>query len=170
MTSEHAPPASLGDLIELDVQPRRVWRGSELGAILRHELSLPLSVALGDLKLSACELGTPDVGEGGGLRLVSLGTLLHHARPPLELLERVKQWAKSARHDPQGHLPEDVAAAVYALAIAAALLRHGRRITSMSDAAARNYLEWARGREWLDAASARLLGDAIEVLTTEPTQ
>lgn len=166
MTPENAPPPSLAELIELDVQPRRVWRVDELGAILLHELSLPLSIGLSQMTLTAAEPAA-DPRDASEMRLLTLGTLLHHPQPPLEMLERVKDAAKAARHDPQSHLPEDVAAVLYGMAIAAALLRHGRRITSMSDWAARNYLEWACGREWLDAASRRLLSGALSGLSRD---
>ena len=158
MAPQDVPPASLAELIELDVEPRRVWRADELGAVLLHELSLPLSVALGELTLGAVE--EPGGDAEFSLRPTSLGTLLHHPHPPLELLQRVKDAAKTARHDPRSQMPEDVAAVLYAMAIAAALLRHGRRITAMTHQGIRESLAWAASRPWLDIASRRLLCQA----------
>lgn len=175
MSNEEPPPASLAELIDLDVEPRRVWRRDELGALLLHELSLPVSVAMGELTLTCGERSAglrrpagPAPADAEGTRLVTMGALLHHPASPLELIEQVKNAAKAARHDACGHLPEDVAAVLYSLAIAAALLVHGRRITSMSDGALRDHFAWALGREWLDPGSRRLLGQALVRLSEGP--
>ena len=160
MDLQNAPPPSLAELIEGDVEPRRVWRADELGEVLTHELTMPLRQELGE------RLPAPAAGAGGDRAdAVSIGELLlHHPAPPLDLLLRLKRFAKRAGGDPQGHLPEDVAGVLYAMAIAAALVRHGRRITSMTDAALGNYLAWAVARPWLDAACQRLLFDAGRAL------
>lgn len=154
----------MAELIELDVDPRRVWRTDELGAVLLHELALPVSVALGELTLGAVEQPTGGDSEGS-LRLTSLGTLLHHPAPPLELLRQVKEAAKHARHDPHGQLPEEVAALIYAMAIAAGVLRHGREITSMTDQGVRDTLVWGASRPWLDDSSRLLLCRARDAIS-----
>ena len=109
---------------------------------------MPLVAELGAGMSEAAENCRVDMGasgvDGTAQAALSLGDLLRHPCPPLELLERLKAFAKSARRDPESHLPEDVAAALYALAVAAALVRHGQKITSMPDDALGRYFTWAR--------------------------
>jgi hypothetical protein len=161
MDSSQPPPASMADLIELDVQPQRIWRASELGAVLEHELNTPLWMELDGLRVGAAvERGI------GGLRLLTVGELLHHPAPPLDLLVQLKNWAKKARHDPQSHLPEEVAAVIYALALAAGLTRHRQRLTSLAPEAIGQYLRWAAQRPWLGQAEADLLRRAVDECTS----
>ena len=159
MTADETPAPSLADLIELDVEPRRLWRSHELAAILAHELSVPLQLELGPLTLGAWSATS-----GTEMKLCSVGELLHHPRPPIELLERFKEFAKAARQDASSHLPEDVAAVLYALAIAAGFVRLGRRITSMSREQTSGFLRWAVARAWLDPSSRNLLVEAAQRL------
>lgn len=157
------PPASLAQLIELEeVVPQRVWREEELGAILAHELATPPWLELGELKLAAVAIDGAPGPASLGLRLASLGDLLHHPRPPLEMLIRLKDFAKTQRHSPSSHLPEPVAAVLYALATAAALVRHDHRITSLDNPALAKHLQWALDRPWLDSASSALLKAALD--------
>jgi hypothetical protein len=167
MLSDEAPPASLAQLIELDIQPQRVWRSDELGAIVRHELSLPLQVAVGELSVGGIP---PMLPTDAGINYVSLGALLHHPAPSLELLQLIKEASKAARNDSSSHLPEEVSAILYALAIAAALLRYGRKITSMTPAALRGFFSWAMQRPWIDSASRTLIRDADQRLVAAPTE
>jgi hypothetical protein len=161
MDLQNAPPASLAELIEPEVEPRRVWLAHELGEVLAHELSMPLRLELGELPPDGEDAVTAAAAAAGRL---AIGGLLHHPDPPLELLVRLKRFAKAAGGDPQGHLPEDVAGVLYAMAIAAALVRHGRRITSMTDRALGDYLAWAAGRRWLDGPGRQLLSEAAATL------
>jgi hypothetical protein len=152
----------MADLIDLDVRPQRVWGPSDFGALFLHELDTPLGVELDGIGQAATSDGR--VGVLGTGRM-TVGQLLHHSAPPLDLLVRLKDLAKRARHDPQSHLPEDVAAALYAAAIAAALLRHGRRITAMSSAALSTHLAWAAKRPWLDPATRDILAEALGTIS-----
>jgi hypothetical protein len=163
---DDVPPTSLAALIELDeVIPQRVWREEELGAILAHELATPAWLEIGPLRLSGV---SPTSLGGGGIRLATLGELLHHPEVPLELLVRLKEFAKQQRHDPGSHLPEPVAAALYALAVAAAILRHGQRITRLPVDSVLNHLKWAVGRPWVDAPARQLLQAAITASASGP--
>ena len=166
LNADDLPPASLATLIELDeVVPQRVWREEELGAVLAHELATPPWVELGPLRLSATSATLPTPG---GLRLATVSDLLHHPDAPLELLVRLKDFAKQQRHSLQSHLPEPVAAALYALAAAAALVRHGQRVTSLGDEALRKHFRWAHDRPWMDSISRQLLAQAIARLSAAP--
>ena len=121
MDLQHAPPPSLAELIESDVEPRRVWHADELGEVLAHELTTPVRLELGELAPGDAAAAAAD--SAGPL---SIGDLLHHPAPPLELLVPASSASpRPPAADPQGHLPEDVAAVLYAMAIAAARLRHG---------------------------------------------
>lgn len=146
------PATSLAQFFELDVEPRRVWLAHELGAILHHQLSVPLEVELGP---GGASLGAVEP-EAGGARLVTFGDVLHHPRPPVELLEAIKDFAKAGVRDPNGALPSDVATVLYVAAVAVARAVCGRRITHLSDAAVRDNVRWALALPWLDPPTRRL--------------
>ena len=165
MSDPHPPTNSLADFFELDVEPRRVWQPHELGAILHHQLSVPLAAELGPLVLGAAVrsdgggAGALDDGgadAGGGARLATFGDVLHHPRPPVRLLELIKDFAKSSRADPQGALPSDVATVLYVAAVVVARVACGRRISRLTDAAERDNVAWVLARPWLDPPTRAL--------------
>jgi hypothetical protein len=95
-----------------------------------------------------------------GLLLSSFADLLHHPRPPLEMLRMTKRFAKAARHHPDSPLPPQVANVLYYASIAAALLRCGRRISELDDASLQKGLAWCTSRDWVDAPLRGLLREA----------
>lgn len=154
MSDPRAPINSLADFFELDVEPRRVWQPHELGAILHHQLSVPLDVELGPLVLAGA------VRAEEGARLATFGDVLHHPRPPLRLLELIKDFAKASRADPQGALPSEVATVLYVAAVAVARTACGRRISRVGDAAERDNVAWVLAQPWLDPPTRALFNRA----------
>src|SRR3954465_4769755 len=65
----------------------------------------------------------------------TFGDLLSHPRPPIALLERVKDFAKSSRFAQDGPLHPEVATLLYFAAIAVALVRCGARISELDSRA-----------------------------------
>jgi hypothetical protein len=159
-------PPRLAEMLALDgARPGRVWRAEELSAVLRHQLDAPLEFDLGDLSEEYAQLAPP--GETGSLHWrVTFGQLLHHARPPLPLVERAKRFAKACRNHPDGPLPVEVATVLYFALIVVARLRcdGAPRISALDDAALVAGVQWALAQEWLDERTRALFVGLVERL------
>ena len=157
--------ARLGRAIAIGARAGAVpqWSGEEVAAIYHHELSSPLHIELGSLD-AATARRLKLVSASHGLLLRSMGDLLHHPNPPLELLAMVKDFGKASLDHPDSPLPREVAGVLYWSAIAAALVRSGQRITSLPDAKLRDGFAWTAQFPWLDDAGRTLLRSAIEKL------
>ena len=159
MPSRLAGPASAaGDLFE--PESRAFWRDEDLGAIFRHQLAAPLLAEVAAQHAGA----TPPAVPPGLSEGATLGEVLRHPAPPPGALRMVKDFAKAARNDPDRPLPPAVADALYHLAIAAALVRCGERISSLPDAELVKGVRWARGQAWLDPEWQALLAAAKAAL------
>jgi hypothetical protein len=149
-------------MMDLSGTAEDLWRPDELAAMLRHELAAPLPVALGRLGEEAArrmqELGLP--ADSG----MTLGDVLHHACPPVQLLDLTKRFAKLCNTDPDTVLPRDIAQLLYLASITAALTRAGQRISSLSAPSLRLGLEWATRQAWVDDATRALLKEGLEHL------
>jgi hypothetical protein len=162
----------------------REWGDGEMADVLRHQLGAPLLFDLGR--------SGPDRNAGGGERpagpqgsatpagappIASFGDLLRHPAPPVELLILVKEFGRAGRAGRAapigaeesegigGTLPPEVGTLLYYAAIAAARVRHGRRITSMGDDDLRNGVEWALQQPWLDGPTRELFRQWHEALS-----
>jgi hypothetical protein len=96
---------------------------------------------------------------GGGEPLRTFGDLFRHPRPPLELLQATKQFAKYSRTHEES-LPGELSTVLYFLAIAAAWTKSGRRITGLDVEPLRIGISWARQQPWLDENSRAILAEA----------
>src|SRR5205823_4989142 len=88
--------------------------------------------------------------DGKAPPLNSFGDLLSHPRPPLELLELTKEFAKTSDTRASSPLPPEVATVLYYAAIVAARLRHGAGITGLGARDLRDGIAWALRQPWLD--------------------
>lgn len=152
-------PGRLAELMEAGDRP--VWAPEELEAVLAHELSAPLELALpGAAPLLARLEPAAEPPE-------NLGELLRCPDPPVELLRLGKEFAKSSRAN-AGALPAEVATVLYFACIAAALLHAGARITELDDRALGQGMRWAAGRPYLDGPTRTLLQDTPHALDPSP--
>jgi len=117
------------------------WLPEDLGAILRHQLATSIDGSK-----------------------TTFGELLRHSTPPMALLEQVRGFAKGAMAQTDCGLPYEVAAVIYYGAIAAALLRHGTRITQLDDVSLQRGIQWALGQPWIDADLRGLFEQADDKL------
>ena len=147
------------------------WRAQDLPAILRHQLDAPLE----DLEVgnedAPTAAATPSAAGGAGSEPATFGELLLHPRPPQELLELVKEWAKAAKSPPDGDgrefvVPPEVATVLYFAAIAAALARLGTRITSLDDTAVAKGVKWALDQPWVEERLGGVLRDGLAGVTS----
>jgi hypothetical protein len=113
------------------------WMPGELGAILKHELQVPLRDIVAVSPPS--EWSAADTNLRG---------LLAHENPPVELLEALKRLFKSASAASDDLLPKEVATVLY-LAVIAAGARAGHNLTSWGQTELRQRIEWASRRQWL---------------------
>jgi len=164
MDTSRPPPQRLGEILELGLSARAVWRPEELQAVLEYQLAAPLQFDLGGLDPSVVrKLRTLSAAEG--LLLQSLRDLFQHPHPPIDLLTLVKGFAKSSSEYPDSPYPREVALVLYYLSIAVASLRCQARITSLGDEELRRGLDWALGQKWLDEASRKILTEVRQSLT-----
>ena len=160
-------PQSLTHMMSLDAD-EKLWAPEELGAILEHQLSAPLQCDLGRLDDRLPER-LKELNSAGDEPVKTFGDLLHHGRPPLELLKLTKRFAKACRNHPDGPLPGEVATVLYFSSIVAAMIKCGRRITRMDDRSLQYSLQWALRQPWLDDATRRMLQEGlIAVGRSEP--
>jgi len=144
LTQTH--PSQLSALMGLDSE-ESLWSESDLAAILRHLLETPISAQTGQSH-----------------HRQTFGQLLAARRPSLEHLKTVKEFAKSARKDPNLGLPADVATVIYYATLAAARLRCKKAISQLSDAEFRDGIDWTLSRAWLNDSLTPLFRTAKEKL------
>ena len=149
---EHLLAIGTGDFVD--------WGDRELADILQHQLQAPL---LADLRPHASQIQSLGLENRGpdAMPLDTFGDLLSHPCPTLDLLRLAKDFAKGADSRINDPLPAAIAQALYLLVIAAALLAHGERITSMDDAALREGLAWVASQKWVDRSQRRIAANAL---------
>lgn len=132
-----------------------VWSDRDLSAILRFRLACPLASSVATASTGGGSEETPDPGRH------TLRDLLTSTTPDLELLRAVRDYAKQTRSQAGGALPNVVATVLYYAAIAAALVRCDRKITSLSDQAMRDGFRWSAARPWIAVSVRTILETAI---------
>ncbi|MDD5482435.1 MAG: hypothetical protein PHP98_02100 [Kiritimatiellae bacterium] len=142
---------------------KQLWRPEELAAVFRHQLSAPVQFDLAGLN-SRLREKIRLLAVSQGLLLKSFGDLLRHPHPPVKLLVMVKDFAKRTALSPNGPLPPEIAKILYYSAIAAAILRCSRRITTLDDTSLRRGMEWAILRPWIDSDTRALLQSCLNTL------
>lgn len=155
-----APPQRLARLLASTQANEGEWLAGELGAVLCHQLSVPIQ------KTGSTPASNLDgcAGIEGGIDIKTFGELFQHPCPPVALLEQVKEFAKVNREHPDSALPQDISLVLYYASIVAALVRLGKRITSLDDAALRQGIEWILELPWLDASLRVLFGTGLAAL------
>jgi hypothetical protein len=133
---------------------RVAWSVTDLAAIWRHQLAAPLLLDLGSINDDANTAVSTHTRSAP--RLESFADLLGHPSPPIELLQLVKQFAKSQRHAGTALFPAEIASLLYYLAIVLAALRLRRRITRMDHSHLRQGVEWCLRQPWIDPATREL--------------
>jgi hypothetical protein len=152
-------PRLLAQILATDDVPRRLWPADELGAILRHQMatSVQMDLESAGSKFQSRLAALPAAKQPGSLTYQGLFQL---ASPPVDLLNLVKQLAKSSRMRGESMLPPEIATVVYLAAIVTARLRLGQRITEQSDEALLYGIQWVLDQPWVDANTRALFRDA----------
>jgi hypothetical protein len=162
-TLSKSPPKSLAAFLAAGEERARLWQPEELGAVFRHQMSAPILVDLSGFDpATAARLKT--LSNAQNLLLKSFLDLFLHPVPPIELLTLSKDFAKGNMEQPGSSLPNEVAAVLYYLSIAAALVRLGLRITQLRDPELKRGLEWAKSKAWVETRLQQLLDEALQRL------
>jgi hypothetical protein len=140
------------------------WTADDLTSIWRHQLSAPLAL---DLSIIAPDAQATVTSLCAPLSIKSLADLLAHPSPPLEVLRMVKDLSRTQSSQPETAYPDQVAVALYYLAIALGLVRLGRRISAMDDARLCGGMEWVMQQRWLDQATRDIAGKGLRHLEHE---
>jgi hypothetical protein len=141
-----------------------LWRPDELAAMFRHQMSAPVLMDLGSFDpRTANQLKTLTAAQG--LLLSSFADLFNHANPPLQLLQLVKDFAKTNLDHPESGLPREIATALYYASIAAALVRLDKRISQLPDKDLQRGLNLTREQPWLDERTKSLLAEALKKIS-----
>jgi hypothetical protein len=153
---ETTDPSRLAQMLTANGADR--WRPAEMGAILRHQLSVELDVDLA----GAAPVDSPRMAAGGApmWRPATFGDLLHHPHPPLQMLQRVKRFAKACKVKGDGPLPPEVATVLYFASIIVAMLRCNTQISELDIKAIRTGTEWALSQTWLDQPTRSIFEEA----------
>lgn len=144
------PSSSLTELFRLEEDAGELWRSDEAADILMHQLQAPLAADLAGVNLDEHETG------------LTFGQLLAASDPSVELLRRVKEFAKSSGANSDRLLPREVAALLYIAAIAVARGRCGESISEQSDEAVRQKLQWAVSQDWISVELRAVLAEVAE--------
>jgi hypothetical protein len=155
--------ASLARLMDFARRDDPVWSAQELGAILRHQLQAPLTSDL-DVTENEALAASIDLCARSDPPIRTFGELLFHPRPPVELLEAVKQFAKSCRVGTAAAMPDEIATMLYILSIVAAMTKCDRRISKMDTIALQHCLTWGLEQTWLDEPTRQLLERGSEAV------
>ena len=139
------------------------WDKSDLAEIFEHQLRSPL---LPDLRPSADRIQSLGLAgrSNAGVPLKTFGDLLAHPAPPLPLLQLAKDFAKTADQRADHPLRAEVASALYELTIAAAILRHRTKMTTMAPADLKKGLEWTQQQPWIGIPFRQMAADALALL------
>jgi hypothetical protein len=142
------------------------WSADDLAVILRHQLAVPLEFELADWAGHPWEGAgdepppPPRRVEDRTILRTTFQELLHHPRPPLEMLRRVKAFAKFAQAQPSTGVPVEVATVLYFAAIVVAMMRCGTSLTTLPPDRVSAGVAWALDQAWLDGPTRELFADA----------
>ncbi|MBA2706866.1 MAG: hypothetical protein H0U59_03570 [Gemmatimonadaceae bacterium] len=156
-------PKHLAGLVSLSGDDAPQWAPQELGAMWKHQLEAPLQFDLStiakDVDATITQMTRADPRPLG--RFVDL---FRHPRPPLELLQWTKDFAK-AQTSGEG-MPPEIAAALYYASILLARMRCNRRISELDDAALYRGSARIMEQPWLDPETREFFSTALASLKT----
>lgn len=156
-------------VLEQTAEPRTVRQPEELESIWEHQLSASAEfdfdrgTATADDKTTAVP-----VGNHGTREISNFRELFQDPNPPLELLMRIKEFAKANRGNPESLLPDEISAVLYYASIFVALVRCGQRISRLEDSQLRQGAEWVLAQPWVDEATKGLFREGSGSLRDSP--
>jgi len=157
-----ADPRRLAPLMDLKPEAAKLWEEKEFASVLRHQLSAPFEPDLLDFMKDPVDRRTVTGAEPNSFK--TYADLLMHPNPSVDLLEAMKDFAKACRTGSKSALPKEVATVLYYASLAAALVRCGKRITTLTDRSLREGVDWACAQPWLEESLRGLFHECREHL------
>ena len=161
---KQADPRTLSTMLQFDKNHLYRWSTRDLRDMLVHQLAAPLHLGLGPLAAEVAHQLSAGP-EPVDLRM-TLGGLLKHPNPPIELLKLVKRFAKLCRRNPDHPLPSEIVMFLYYTSIAVSLLRKNEAISELSDPSIQRGLSWLSLQLWMPEDMKSLLNEALALLST----
>ena len=158
----------LSQLIAFDSEDRAVWPAKELRAMLRNQMGLHLRGLGGQSGMRTQLIEKLIADTDPPVRTFS--DLLRHPKPPLALLQLVKECAKRSRDNPASPLPPEIWLLLYHGCITAALICWDERISSLSDDELRTGMSWGARQPWVDEATRNLFFQGLQYLRSPRPQ
>ncbi len=158
----HAGADTLAQVMRLGQSHHVEWAPDDLAQMLEHLLSSDLALELTSLDQVSAEM-ISQVASSGDRPLQTIRDVLTDPNPPHQLLNWLKQYArtKSARHS--GPLPTPVASVLYFASIVSARLRCQTTLTTFDDATVIEAIRWALDQSWLEPTLTSLFQDGLRV-------
>jgi hypothetical protein len=155
---------AISTMLQFDENRLHRWSTRDLRDMLLHQLAAPLHLGLGPVAEDVSRQLRAGL-EPMDLRM-TLGDLLMHPKPPIELLKLVKQFAKLCRRNPNHPLPSEIVMFLYYASIAVALLKTTEPISELSDPSIRRGLFWLSVQLWMPDEMKSLLNEGLLLLST----
>jgi hypothetical protein len=133
-------PPRLARILGVSEVTPDILSDQELATILEHQLRTPLMVDVTDTDAQ-----------------ITFGELLTAQNPRLDLLDRVRRFAKACKIHPDGPLPAEVGTVLYLASILKALVACGERISALGDAELSGGVHWALQQAWVSGPVRQLL-------------
>jgi len=146
-----------------------LYSQEELGPILRHQLAALIEIDISGLDPGSQRLLRAAAACGEGSGIATFRDLFDHPSPPVSLLRLAKEYGKSHLNHPESPLPPEIASVLYYTSIVVAMVRLGRRLTTLSREDLRDGIQQLLNRTWLDSDIRHLLELGLRRLESEPT-
>jgi hypothetical protein len=160
-------PRVLSTMLSFSDLDRNEWDPQDLQAMLRHQLNAPLYLSLGVLSAEVSHELRTSVPESPQM---TLGQLLHHPKPPLELLKLVKRFAKICRKDRDNFLPPEIGMLLYYASITVAQARLAESISQLPSESLLRGLKWLNEQAWMAPEMRPILGEGMAHLKLSTSQ
>lgn len=152
-----AEAKAMAGLFALEAPAESAWSNEDYRGLWRHQLAQPLASVLSHAD-PALRLSAPS----GGIHTVA--ELLRHPAPPLELLQALKEAARSYVRAGNAEVPPEIATALYFTCIAIALAARRQRISKSADSVLIHGLTLLLTRTWLDDDTTLVLRSVLAEL------
>jgi hypothetical protein len=160
---QHRGGPTLRHIIAFDAADRAIWPVEEIQRMLRMQLGARLHLELDRSGLLHRRAVLALTGQANP-PIRSVADLLHHPRPPVDLLRALKDFSKNRREDSTSEVAPEVALTIYYASIATALTRCGERITTLNEDELRAGFNWLVKQTWLPGRTRNLISRAMHHL------